>query len=239
MKTTEQQWKVFYRIGGIAVFLALLTMLAEIFLTFLPDGAREIHSIAELMDMYQRNWFMAMRYMGLINIIATCFLIPVYYALYGLHREQLPVFSGFALLLIVLSYAIFFAGNVSFPLLELADKYSVASESEKVFLLSAGEALFVKGASHTPGTFPGFFTGQIASICFSVIIIKGKIFKRYIGIIGVIASSFLIVFEITSSFISSLYHEAMIFAMIGGLISLVWFVLIGIGLLRTHALRDA
>ena len=42
MKTTEQQWKVFYRIGGIAVFFALLTMVAEIFLTFLPDYAKEI-----------------------------------------------------------------------------------------------------------------------------------------------------------------------------------------------------
>jgi len=232
MKTYKNQWKIFYKIGGISVFLALLTMLTEIFLTALPEGAHEIHDIAGMFDMYNRNWFMAMRYMGLINIIAICFLIPVYYAIYGLHRKQLPVFSGFALLLMMLSYAVFFADNVCFAFLELADKYAIANESDKLLLLAAGEALFAKGASHTPGTFPGFFIGQVTSICFAVIILKGKVYKQYVGIIGIIAGSFLLIFEIISSFVSSLFNEAMIFAMIGGILSLVWFAMLGIGLLK-------
>jgi len=231
MKTKEQQWKFFYKIGGISVFLALLTMLTEIFLTALPDGAPELRSIADLYEMYNRNWFMAMRYMGLINIVGICFLIPVFFALFGLHQEKMPVFSGFALLLIILSYAIFFADNASFAFLELAKKYSIADETEKIALISAGEALFAKGASHTPGTFPGFFIGQIASICFSVIILKSRLLKKIVGIIGIIAFSFLAVFEITSSFINSI-DEAMIFAMIGGILSLIWFALVGTSLLN-------
>jgi len=231
MKTKEQQWKIFYKIGGISVFLALLTMLTEIFLTALPDGAPELRSIADLYEMYNRNWFMAMRYMGLINIVGICFLIPVFFALFGLHQEKMPVFSGFALLLIILSYAIFFADNASFAFLELAKKYSIVNETEKIALISAGEALFAKGASHTPGTFPGFFIGQIASICFSVIILKSRLLKKIVGIIGIIAFSFLAVFEITSSFISSI-DEAMIFAMIGGILSLIWFALVGTALLN-------
>ena len=231
MKTKEQQWKIFYKIGGISVFLALLTMLTEIFLTALPDGAPELRSIADLYEMYNRNWFMAMRYMGLINIVGICFLIPVFFALFGLHQEKMPVFSGFALLLIVLSYAIFFADNASFAFLELAKKYSIADETEKIALISAGEALFAKGASHTPGTFPGFIIGQIATICFSVIILKSLLLKKIVGIIGIIAYSFLAVFEITSSFISSI-DTAMIFAMIGGILSLIWFALVGTALLN-------
>jgi len=231
MKTKEQQWKIFYKIGGISVFLALLTMLTEIFLTALPDGAPELRSIADLYEMYNRNWFMAMRYMGLINIVGICFLIPFFFALFGLHQEKMPVFSGFALLLIILSYAIFFADNASFAFLELAKKYSIADETEKIALISAGEALFAKGASHTPGTFPGFIIGQIATICFSVIILKSLLLKKIVGIIGIIAYSFLAVFEITSSFISSI-DTAMIFAMIGGILSLIWFALVGTALLN-------
>lgn len=232
MKTEVQQWKVFYRIGGIAAFLALLTMLMEIFLTAMPDGAREVHTITELFDMYDRNWFMAMRYMGLINIIASCFLIPVYYATYGLHREKLPVISGFALLLMIISYAIFFADNTSFAFLDMARKYADANESDKILLIAAGEALFAKGASHTPGTFPGFFIGQIGGILFSIIMLKAGVLKRYVGIIGVFGFSFLLIFEIISSFIRSFYDEAMIFAMIGGISTLVWFALLGSGLLK-------
>lgn len=232
MKVPEQQWKVFYKIGGISAFLALLTMLLEIFLTAMPDGAREVNTIVELFDMYDRNWFMAMRYMGLINIVATCFLIPFYFALYGLHREKMAVFSGFSFLLIMLSNAIFFADNVSFPFLELASKYAIADEGDRILLLAAGEALYAKGASHTPGTFPGFFTGQIAGILFSIVILKGTVLKRYLGFIGIIAFSFLLIFEIMSSFISSLYDQAMIFAMIGGISALVWFALLGAGLLK-------
>ncbi len=231
MKTKEQQWKIFYKIGGISVFLALLTMLTEIFLTALPDGAPELRSIADLYEMYNRNWFMAMRYMGLINIVGICFLIPFFFALFGLHQEKMPVFSGFALLLIILSYAIFFADNASFAFLELAKKYSIADETEKIALISAGEALFAKGASHTPGTFPGFIIGQIATICFSVIILKSGLLKKIVGIIGIIAYSFLAIFEITSSFISSI-DTAMIFAMIGGILSLIWFALVGTALLN-------
>jgi len=34
----EKHWKLFYKIGTILVFLAVLVMLTEIFLTALPDG---------------------------------------------------------------------------------------------------------------------------------------------------------------------------------------------------------
>ena len=125
------------------------------------------------------------------------------------------------------------ADNVSFPFLALADKYALAvNEIERTQLIAAGEALFAKGASHTPGTFPGFFIAQIASILFSIIILKGGVFKKAAGIIGLTAFSFLLIFEVISSFVASLYNEAMIFAMIGGPLALVWYAMIGMGLLK-------
>lgn len=227
----SQQWKLFYRIGAIAVFLAVITMLTEIFLTSLPDGARVQLSIQEIYDMYDRNWFMAMRNMGLMNIIATSLMIPVFFALYGLHRETSQVLAGISLITGIISYVIFMSDNVSFAFLELARKYVAATtETEKTLLITAGEALFAKGASHTPGTFPGFFTGEIAGILFSIVIIKGKQMRNIAGIIGIIAFTFLMMFEIVSSFIISLWDFAMIFAMFGGIAAIIWYLIIGIGL---------
>lgn len=230
-KKIDQQWKLFYRIGAISVFLAVITMLSEIFLTTLPDGARVQLSISEIYEMYNRNWFMAMRNMGLMNIIATSLMIPVFFALYGLHRETTHVLAGISLITGIISYIIFMSDNVSFAFLELARKFiTTATEAENTVLIAAGEALFAKGASHTPGTFPGFFWGELAGILFSIVIIKGKQMRKLAGIIGIIAFTFLTIFEIISSFINSLWDTAMIFAMIGGILAIVWYLMIGIGL---------
>jgi hypothetical protein len=230
-RNIEVQWKLFYRIGAVSAFLALLVMMAEIGITALPDGARELHTIEEVFEMYHRNWFMAMRFMGLMNIFATSLMIPVFFALFGLHREKMLVVSGFALIIHILGYAVFMADNTSFAMLEVADKYfATSSVEEKTVLLSAGEALFAKGASHTPGTFPGFLIGEISSILFSVIILRGGQLKKAVGVIGLLSFSFLLIFEIISSFVGSMFKEAMVFAMTGGILALVWYVLIGIGL---------
>jgi len=233
MENTDKQWKNMYRIGAICVFSAVLVMLTEIFLTALPDGARVPLTIGGLFDMYHRNWFMAMRYMGLINMIATTLMIPVFFALYGLHREKYHVSAGLLLLIYIAGYAIFMADNSSFALLELSGKYELASsENMRLSLLAAGEALFAKGASHTPGIFPGFFIGELTSFLFCVIMLKGKVFSKTTAITGMIGFSFLFVFEVSSSFIPSLYDPAMIFAMIGGISVITWYILMGLRLFK-------
>ena len=183
---------------------------------------------------------MAMRFMGLMNIFATSLMIPVFFALFGLHRKKLLVVSGLALIIHILGYAAFMADNASFALLEVANKYFAAnSVEEKTALLSAGEALFARGASHTPGTFPGFLLGEISGILFSIMILKGGQLKKAVGIIGLLSFFFLLIFEISSSFISSAFEEAMIFALTGGILALIWYVLIGTGLWKHSNLPAA
>jgi hypothetical protein len=229
----EKHWKTIYKIGAISVFIAVLAMLTEIFLTALPDGNRAELTVKQLFDLYNRNWFMAMRYMGLINIIASTLMLPVFFSLYGLYRHHLKAFAFFSLMLSFVGYAIFMADNTSFAYLELADRYfNAIFDTDRAILLAAGEALIAKGASHTPGTFPGFLIGEIAGILFSIIILMGGVLKKSTGIIGIIGLSFLLIFEVISSFVGSLFYEAMIFAMIGGIMTLVWYVLIGLGLLK-------
>jgi hypothetical protein len=160
-------------------------------------------------------------------------MLPVFFSLYGLYRHNLKVFVSFSLILSFTGYVIFMADNSSFACLELAEKYfKDISDTNKTVLLAAGEALFAKGASHTPGTFPGFLIGEIAGIFFSIMIFIGGVLKKSTGIIGLIGFSFLSIFEIISSFINTLFEEAMILAMIGGILTLVWYVLIGLGLLK-------
>jgi hypothetical protein len=66
----EKEWKTFYFIGAICVYAAMLVMLAEILITALPDGSLVESTAANLLEIYNRNCFIGMRYMGLMNIFA-------------------------------------------------------------------------------------------------------------------------------------------------------------------------
>lgn len=234
MKNSSVEWKLFNSIAAVCVISAMLVMLMEIMLTALPDGARIQLSIQQILEMYNRNWFMGMRYMGLMNLFYATLMMPVFYALYGVHKDSNKIFVSFALLIALLGYSIFISDNVSLPILELSKKFSAASEGDKMALITATEALFAKGASHTPGTFPGIFLNLISSFLFSIIMIKGKQFKKVTGIIGVTSSILLLVFEIMSSFIPTLYDFAMIFAMIGGISALIWNIAVGMELIKLN-----
>ena len=175
----EKEWKLLYKISAFCVFIAFFVMLAEIFITALPDGARVQLSAKELLEMYNRNWFMGMRYMGLMNIFATTLMIPVFLSFFTIHRKSNTVFSCFSLVLCLLGYAIFTSDYVSFSILNLSSKYLMTNiESEKTMIISATQALFAKGASHTPGTFPGFLLSEIGTILFCVLMILGRNLRR-------------------------------------------------------------
>ncbi|HAG09107.1 MAG TPA: hypothetical protein DCK87_06080 [Desulfotomaculum sp.] len=232
LDVNKTNWKILYRIGAVCAFLVLLVMVTEMFLTALPDGARTPLTITGWFDLFNRNWFMGMRNLGLINIIATTLMIPVFFSIFGLHRKENSAFAGLSLIIFMAGYAIFMADNTSFPMLELSRKYAIADLESKRILLAAGESLLAKGSSHTPGTFPGFFLAEAAGILFCIVMLQGKVFSKATGIVGIIAFGFMFLFEVSSSFIHALYDISIVFAMMGGILTFVWYVMIGLRLLK-------
>ncbi|GAB6273775.1 MAG: hypothetical protein STSR0004_06380 [Peptococcaceae bacterium] len=228
----NSNWKKLYRLGAVCTFLVVFVMVAELFLTALPDGARALLTITAWFDLFNRNWFMGMRNLGLINIIATTLMVPVFFSIFGLHRKENSAFAGLSFIIFIAGYAIFMADNASFPMLELSRKYAIADLESKKILLAAGESLLAKGSSHTPGTFPGFFLAEIAGIFFSIVMLHGRVFSKITGVVGIIAFGFLFLFEVSSSFIHALYDTSMILAIIGGIFSYAWYIMIGLRLLK-------
>ena len=86
----DSNWKSFYKLAGTASLLALLVMVLEIFITFLPGGGRtesSVSTITDWFDLFRNNWFMGLRNLGLMNIFSIIFGIPIYLALYAVHRQ--------------------------------------------------------------------------------------------------------------------------------------------------------
>jgi uncharacterized membrane protein len=113
-------------------------------------------------------------------------------------------------------------------MLELSDQYAHATtEAQRSMFAIAGQAMLSVGRSHSPGTFISFFLGEIAGVLMSVVMLRGRIFSKATALIGIIGFTLLSIFEVCTSFIPVFKEVAMIFAISGGLLNIMWLILLG------------
>ena len=225
-----------YKIGGTAALMSVLVMLTEIFITFLPGGEATGPDTVTVLDwfiLFQHNWFIGLRNLGLINMIAASLTVPMFFALYAAHRKTDRVYGALVLILFLIGTTVYLASNTAFPMLTLSRKYAAATtDAQRALLAAAGEAMLAQAESHTPGTFVGFLYTEISSILISIIMLRGQIFSKPTAYAGILGFGSLFVFEILSCFVPALFNVAMIFVAIGGLASITWYALIARGLFQ-------
>jgi Domain of unknown function (DUF4386) len=223
----DDAWKSFYRIGGTAALLAVMVGLIEIAISFLPGGSTSPETVIDWFVLFHDHWFLGLRDLGLLNIFIVALGLLIFFALYGAHRQVNKTGSAFALLMALLGAAVFYATNRAFSMLDLSHQYAAASTADqRMVLAAAGQAMLSVGKSHTPGTFMAFILSEIAGILMSVVMLKGKVFGRITAIVGILAFTGLLFFEICSSFMPALSNVIMLIAMVAGLLSLAWYLLV-------------
>jgi hypothetical protein len=226
----ELNWKSIYRLGAAAALLAVLFAMLEILITFTPGGERvapELLTVPILFERFQSNPLLELRNLGLVNIFLTTFGLLLSFALFTAHRKVDPDWAGLAMVISTIGAAVFFATNRCFSMLALSNRYAAATdEAQRAALVAAGEAMLAVGQSHTPGTFLAFSLSLIASLLMAWVMLRGGVFSRSAAYAGMTAFSFLLIFEILSDFVTVLFEAAMIFAMIGGIASMVWYIMV-------------
>ena len=216
-----------YRLGGVAALLIVLTALLEIIITFLPGGYASADTIHDWFILFQNNWFLGLRNLGLLNIVMTLLGIPMFFTLYTALRNTGQPYTSLALLISLLGAAVFFATNRAFPMLDLSHQYaSATTDTERALISAAGQAMLSVGESHTPGTFLGFFLSEIAGILISIVMLRSRIFKAFTAYFGILGYGLLLIFDICASFVPALSGVVLIFAMIGGPLNMTWYILI-------------
>jgi len=224
---SEIRRKNFYRFAGISALVGVLIGIGEILITFLPDGMAVTETVFDWFDLLNRNPFMGLRNLGLINIVSTLLVTPVYLALYAAHEHKDRFFAGFATLLSFVGLAVFLSTNRAFPMLALSREYTLATApAQRELVAATGQALLAVGASHTPGTFLGFFLAELAGILISVIMLRGGIFPKSAAYAGILAFSLLMTYDLLASFFASSGFVLLI-AVVGGLLTLAWNTLLG------------
>jgi len=227
------QRKNIFIIGGTAALFTVLVALSETVITFLPGGSKQVETVIDWFTQLQNNWFMGLRNLGLLNIIMFVLGIPVYFALYTVHRKVNKEFGALAMIVSFIGVAVFFATNRAFSMLELSGQYAQAvTDAQRSIFAAAGQAMLSVGRSHSLGTFIGFFLGEIAGILMSFVMLKGKIFGKATALIGIIGFALLMIFEVFKSFIPALNELSMVLAMGGAVLNVTWLILIGIGFFK-------
>ena len=227
IESSNSSWKSLYKVGGVAAIIVVVTALIELIITFFPGGRTPSETVIDWFTLFQNNWFLGLRNLGLLNIIIIVLGIPTFFALYGAHRQVNKTYGALAVIISFIGVAVFLATNRAFPMLELSSQYaSAATGAQRSILEAAGQSMLSVGKSHTPGTFMGFFLGEIAGITISVVMLRSKIFSKINAFVGILGFVLLSIYEICSSFVPALSNAAMIVAMGGGLLSMAWYIML-------------
>lgn len=224
----KSNWSIIYKLGGAAAIGAVLVGILEIAITFLPGGNATPETVLDWFQLFQQNPFMGLRNLGLLNIFLNILGIFAYLALYGAHRKTTyKPLAALAALISFLGIGVFFATNRAFAMLDLSQQYTAAaSDAQRVIFAAAGQALLSVGASHSPGTFLAFFLAEFAGILISYVMLRGQVFSKTTAYAGMLGFTFLLIFEFISSFFIGLSDAVLLLAMLGGLLSMVWYILI-------------
>jgi hypothetical protein len=181
----------------------------------------------------QKDWFLGVRGLGLLNIIGSVLMVLVFVALYtaisqaATHRPANRVYAALAVIFLGIGATIYIANNPAFAMLHLSDQYmTAASEAEKILRVTSAQTLLARAEDFTPGSFPGFFFNEAAGILMVVVMLRSGLFSKLTGWSGMLGFLCLLVFTSWSTFVPVFYDAAMMLAMVGGLLIAVWQILV-------------
>jgi hypothetical protein len=166
--------------------------------------------------------------LGILNIIYMICMVPVYFAIFAAHSNTKKIYASLAMIIFFVSMAIYISSSAAIPMYVLSGRYAAAqTESQRAFFAAAGEAVLVRGEDFTPGSFIGLIFGGVAALDMSLVMLRGGVFGKGTAWVGIIGFSSLSMFTICATFIPALYFVAFYgFGTIGGLLALLWFVLV-------------
>jgi len=160
-------------------------------------------------------------------------MIPSIFALYTALRKVENANALLALILFLVGTIIFVSGNTALTMLDLSNKYFLATtDMQKNLIAAAGEAMLIKGAQGGLGVFIGFALPTFANIIMSFVMIEGKIFSKATSYIGFFCNTLMLIYIILATFIGPAEKLPMVFAMPGGLLLIAWMIMFTIKLFK-------
>ncbi|HKM79936.1 MAG TPA: hypothetical protein VJY15_03115 [Candidatus Acidoferrum sp.] len=225
-ETADPGWKSLYRVGGITALIMVVFPLAEVAISFLPGVAGLSQGTVTVIDwftLFQNHCFLALRNLGLLNIIGAAFLAPTILAIFSALRRDYGAYAALGTILFFVGLAVYLASSRAFPMLSLSGQYAVATtDAQRALLAAAGQAMLAEGQSRA-----GVPLMEFACLLISAIMLRGRVFSKATACAGILGNALLIVVEIITTFTRGLPNAGFVIAICGGLSLMTWYLLLG------------
>jgi hypothetical protein len=237
--TIDRAWRGFYRIGGAAALICALMYLITLGV-YVPANLAgpPPQTVVEWFTVFQHAPISGLFFLGLGDIMIMILWTPMVLALYAVLIQSSKAWATIATALVFVGMAVYLATNTAFSMLSLATEYAAATtEAERSTLLAAGQAMLA--VSRGTGLYTGMQLVWLGGAILSAVMLRGRAFSRATAWVGIVGLGLLVVGIVggghyTSTGEPTVLQGAIVAVqyVVGGLLSLAWYVLVGLRLLR-------
>ncbi len=228
VETGRAAWVGLYRTGGIAPFVAALLYMSQ-FLILLAGEAYPTTPQAWF-ALFQRSRILGLFYLNALDIVSISLIGLMFVALYVALCQTSPSSMAIGAFLAFLGVAVFVSARAAAATatLSLSEAYAAAtSQAQRSQIVAAGLAVHA-GTRATPETV-GFLFIAVGGAVTSGVTLKSEAFSRGTGYLGLLAGTLTLANQLSLVVAPAIAPALM---PINGLLWLVWWLLIGAGLLR-------
>jgi hypothetical protein len=196
-------------------------------------------TVLEWFALFQTKPLTGLFFLGLADIHITILWGPISLALYVVLKQSSQAWTMIATTFVFVGMAVFLATNTAFSTLYLSRQYAVATtEAQRSSLLSAGQAILAvtEGARMLPLTW-------LAGLILSTVMMRSRNFSHLTAWAGILGMGFLSVSALFTGYATTGPMTAAVSVIVavtytgGGLLSLLWYILVGLRLLKLGRLE--
>jgi len=226
--TSTFELKRFYQISAISMTVVVLLTLTDLVFGNLTGGFSSIpETTIGRFEEFEQSIIMGLYHLDLLNIFINTLSAIGFVGLFLAHSKERPVLTGFAALLFIVGLIMFLSINTALPMMSIAERFNESTDTAyKAALISAGEIMIARGEHGSLSMFMSMFFMVTAGIAMSWQMLKCSVFKPSVAIIGLISYISLLVYIILLSFFPSTKNIAMIIVAPGGILGIIWQILV-------------
>jgi len=226
------------RIGGLAALICagMYFVALGIYVPAYRVGPPPV-TVLEWFTLFQVKPLTGLFFLGLADIIIMILWGPMALALYPVLKQSNQTWTRIATIFVFVGMAFFLATNMAFAMLYLSRQYTAAvTEAQQSNLLSAGQAMLAvtEGSRMLPLV-------PLAGMIFSISMLQSKNFSKMTAWVGILGLGLLSASGLVAGYATAGPTTAISTIIVGvtyaggGLLSLVWYILIGLRLLKLHS----
>ena len=195
-RASDPAWRALYIAGGIAAMVAVLVFRRYLSVELMQFKGFGLFSVPDAWPADAAGWFAVFqenRFAGLLlfdflDLVNYALVGLIFLALYGALRDVSKSSMLVATVFGFVGIAVYFAANQSLAMLNLSDRFAMASsETEQAMFLAAGEALLAIH-NHGTGIRMSLFLVLLAGLIMSIVMLRSGIFNKATAIAGILAN---------------------------------------------------